>query len=274
MKSYLRTLPVVVAGLALGMAPAGWTEEHDEEEIPFDEAEIFFELNNTDGDLGIHALIDGEAWKSLRIFDTKERRILNVRVTGRLKKQGLTEFFFESAEPPFESDDPDEVTLTPEEFFKRFKAGEYEIEGTTLEGEELESETELTHAMPAPPVPTVNMQPMAEVCDDEDPDFDAPEVSAPVVIEWAEVTMSHPDLGIDPPVPVTIHNYEVVLEAELEIDGEEFTSVFSVMLPPDVRSMTVPEEFLVLADEFKYEVLAREESFNQTAVESCFLLAE
>lgn len=275
MKKCVRKLPVAVAGLALGMAaPASWTEEHEEEEIPFDEAEIFFELNNTDGDLGIHALIDGEAWKSLKIFDTKERRLLNVRVTGRLKKQGLTELFFESAEPPFESDDPDEVTLTPEEFFKRFAAGEYEIEGITLEGDELESETELTHAMPAPPVPTVNLHPMAEVCDEEDPDFDAPEVSAPIVIEWAEVTMSHPDLGIDPPVPVTIHNYEVVLEAELEIDGEEFTSVFSVILPPDVRSMTVPAEFLALADEFKYEVLAREESFNQTAVESCFLLAE
>jgi hypothetical protein len=31
---------------------AGWANDE------FDEAEIFFELNNTDGDLGIHALID------------------------------------------------------------------------------------------------------------------------------------------------------------------------------------------------------------------------
>ena len=30
-----------------------------EEEIPFDEAELFFELNDTDGDLGIHGKIDG-----------------------------------------------------------------------------------------------------------------------------------------------------------------------------------------------------------------------
>ncbi len=36
--------------------------------------------------------------------------------------------------------------------------------------------------------------------------------------------------------------------------------------------MTVPDEFLSQTDEFKFEVLAREESWNQTAVESCFLL--
>ncbi len=55
-------------------------------------------------------------------------------------------------------------------------------------------------------------------------------------------------------------------------DGEEFVTVFSVVLPPDVTSMTVPDEFLSQTDEFKFEVLAREESWNQTAVESCFLL--
>jgi hypothetical protein len=47
-----------------------------------------------------------------------------------------------------------------------------------------------------------------------------------------------------------------------------------VILPPGETSMTIPEEFLALADEFKYEVLVREESFNQTAVESCFVLAD
>ena len=55
---------------------------------------------------------------------------------------------------------------------------------------------------------------------------------------------------------------------------EEFTSVFSVVLPPGKISVTIPAEFIDLGDEFKYEVLAREESFNQTAVESCFVLEE
>jgi hypothetical protein len=73
-------------------------------------------------------------------------------------------------------------------------------------------------------------------------------------------------------IPVTIHNYEVVVERELEVNGEEFASVFSIILPPGQTSMTIPAEFLGDGDKFKYEVLAREESFNQTAVESCFVL--
>ena len=39
---------------------------------------------------------------------------------------------------------------------------------------------------------------------------------------------------------MTIHNYEVVIEAELEIDGVEFASVLSVLLPPDVMHLQIP----------------------------------
>ncbi|TET94388.1 MAG: hypothetical protein E3J26_04640, partial [Candidatus Zixiibacteriota bacterium] len=98
----MRMLPVfLVAAVALILgtaAPNCWA--NDENEIPFDEASIFFELNDTDGDLGIHALIDGEPWKYLKIEDPREREMLNIRVKGRLRRQGLTEIFFESAEPP------------------------------------------------------------------------------------------------------------------------------------------------------------------------------
>jgi hypothetical protein len=81
--------------------------------IEYDEAHIFFELNNSDGDLGIHSLIDGEEWRSLVIRDPDGRKMLNVNVKGRLRQQGLTEFFFESAEPVFDD-------LPPAEFFDRF----------------------------------------------------------------------------------------------------------------------------------------------------------
>ncbi|KAA3634058.1 MAG: hypothetical protein DWQ08_01070 [Proteobacteria bacterium] len=205
--------------------------------------------------------------------------MLGITVMGRLRRQGLTEIFFESAEPPFESDDPDEVTLLPEDFFRRFPPGTYEVEGRTLDHRELESELELTHVMPAPPEVEVNGTPMAEECDEEEDDYDAPVVVAPVVISWDPVTLSHPDpdgggAGVQPPVAVEIHNYEIVVEIELEIDGEEFTSVMHAVLPPDLTSFAIPDDFLGQGDTFKYEVLAREESYNQTAVESCFLLAD
>jgi len=263
---------VVVATLSLGAnTPRSWAGQ-EEQEIPFAEAHLFFELNDTDGDLGIHALIDGDAWENLEIEDLNEHRLLLVSVIGRLKDQGLTEVFFESAEPPFEE-------LEPEVFFRRFPAGIYEIGGKTIDGRELESKVELTHVMPAPPEPTVNGMPMAVQCDDGEPNYDATEVSGPVTIAWLPVTLSHPNpngggAGVQPPIPVTIHNYEVVVEAEIETNGATFTSVFSIILPPDVTSITIPEAFLDLSNTFKYEVLAREKSYNQTAVESCFVLVD
>ena len=254
---------VFLLGATASMAWAKGGHDKNDVEIPFAEAFIFFELNNTDGDLGIHGKLDGGPWTKVQIEDHKERRVMSVRTRGRFWRQGITELFFESAEPPFDE-------LTPEKFFRRFPEGTYDIEGLSQDGEELESETELTHVMPAPPVPTVNGAAMAEQCDDEEPGYDAPELTAPVVISWADVTMSHPDLGTRD-VDVTIVNYQVVVETDVEIDvGEEFTTVFSVVLPPGVTSMTVPAEFLAQSDSFKYEVLAREETYNQTAIESCF----
>lgn len=258
--------PSLITGLfALLFAPtAAFADMHgedDEDEMEFDEAHVFFELNNTDEDLGIHALIDGEPWKRLRIEDQNERKILDVKVRNRLRRQGLTEFFFESAEPPF-------AELSPETFFERFPEGIYEIEGKTLEGDEIESETEITHAMPAPAV--VTSFDYDEDCEDET--FEV-EVSKPVTIAWDPVTRTHPTLGDPQDSPdITIVNYQVVVETELDLDGEEFTTVLSVVLPPSVTEMTIPDEFIGDADEFKYEILAREESFNQTAVESCFVV--
>lgn len=260
--------PATVFALVLGAsAPLGWADDDDEEEIPFDEAEIFFELNDTDGDLGIHGKIDGGPWTKITIEDPDERTIMKVKTKGSAREQGITELFFESAEPTFDE-------LDPQDFFDRFPEGEYEVEGRGQEGEELESETELTHTMPAPPEPTVNGEMMAEQCDDEKDGYDASEVDAPVTIAWPAVTMSHPNAdgagaGVQPPIPVEIVNYELVIELE---DEDGFTSVSSTILPPDVTSMTIPEEFTDLGDTFKYEVLAREESYNQTAVESCFVL--
>lgn len=271
----LRVTTAVVCAVAFAAAtPMGLAGHDDDDEIPFEEAKLFFELNDTDGDLGIHALVDGGPWMRLEIEDPNERRMLLVWIEGRLRRQGLTEVFFESAEPTFDE-------LSPNKFFHRFPAGEYEIEGRTLDGRELESTVELTHVMPAPAggifISGTEVVLESVDCDDDTtiPQFGA----GPVVIDWAPVTMSHPDpqgggAGVQPPVPITVKNYEVVVEAELEINGEEFTSVLSVILPPSQTSITIPEDFLGEGGQFKYEILAREESDNQTAVESCFILGQ
>ena len=231
-----------------------------QEEPFFEEAFLFFELNNTDGDLGIHAMIDGDAWKRLKIVcqTGRTKTLLDLKVKRNLRMQGLTELFFESAEPTFDE-------LSPEEFFERFPEGDCVIRGRTLDGEIVVTETSITHLMPAPPVTTVNGVAAAEDCDVEP----LPVVSgdSPVVIEWMEVTDSHPDLGSSGEIEVI--NYQVVVE----IDEEPFH--VSAILLPDATSFVVPPEMIAMmggefGDELKFEVLVREASYNQTAVESCF----
>lgn len=244
---------VSMATTAAFFSGAVMAEYDDGNEIPFSVSNIYFELNNTDGDLGIHALIDGEPWKSLQIEDPREREMLDIDLSGRLRRQGLTELFFESAEPTFDE-------LAPEKFFKRFPEGEYEIEGITLEGLEMESTSLLSHVLPGPPVIYVSGVPTPEDCDD-DP---IPVVSNPVIVEWDPVTESHPELGKWGPIEVTL--YQLVVERE-----EPVPLKFTVDLPPNVTSMELPAELIGADEEFKLEVLVREASGNQTATETCFL---
>jgi len=258
--------PIILAAVVLmilgAAVPFAFAKE-DEEETPFDEAAIYFELNNTDGDLGIHALIDGEPWKRLEIEDPKERRMLGVNVRGRLRRQGLTELFFESAEPTFDE-------LSAEKFFRRFPEGIYEIEGITLEGDELESEVEVSQVMPAPAQVYVNGEPAALSCDEEDlPEVEAGET---VTLTWDAVTEHHPDLGKSGDIDVM--NYEVVVE----IDDTPWKT--STILDSEADSFQVPAEILALAvwdgdeAEVKFEILVRASNYNQTAMESCFVIVE
>lgn len=245
-------VPTALMSMSLIAVPAAVAD--DDEEIPFADAEVFFELNNTDGDLGIHASIDGEPWKKLEIEDPRGRTILNLKVSKTLRHQGLTELFFESAEPTFDQ-------LNPRKFFRRFPEGEYEVEGKTLDGKELESDAVVTHLMPAPPTISVNGVELPDGCDEGSVTLIG--AGAGVIVSWEAITHSHPELGRTNE-PIEVVNYQVVLEG----DEQDLT----VNLPPDVTELELPAGFSNPGDEFKVEVLVREESSNQTATESCFEL--
>jgi hypothetical protein len=242
-------LPLALGALVLAGAPAKGA-------TPFGEADIFFELNHTDGDLGIHARIDGEGWERLFLSSPDGKEKLRVVTSGTMKSQGLTELFFESAEPPFDE-------LPPERFFKRFKEGQWEITARTIDGDELESKDMLSHVMPAPPEGiTISGEPAAEDCDASP----LPSVGEPIVIRWDPVTESHPDVGKTGPIEVVA--YQLVVEFEHPVFGD---LNFSVILPPDTTEFEVPAEFADLSDgELKFEILVRERFGNQTAIESCF----
>lgn len=221
---------------------------------PFGEAQLFFELNDTDGDLGIYSKIDGEPWVHLVIEDPGNRTLLDILATSRLRKQGMTEIFFESAEPSFDE-------LSPRDFLKRFPSGHYEARGFSQSIGNLRSEMFLSHVMPAPAGDIlIGGIPAAEDCD-ADPLPTVPG-NQTVSIAWDAVTSSHPDIG--QAGPVSIAEYEVVLEA-----GDV---KLAASLPPGQTSLQVPASFLALSDAWKLEILVRATNHNRTAIETCFLV--
>jgi hypothetical protein len=114
--------------------------------------------------------------------------------------------------------------------------------------------------MPAPVENlAVNNQLLPESCD-EGP---LPRIAEPFFVDWDEVEFSHPELGRTNE-PIEVVQYQMVLEREEPLLN------FSVVLTPDVTELLLPAGLAAAGEEIKVEVIVREESGNQTAVESCF----
>jgi len=246
--------------------PVSWAQEE------FDETKIFIEMNATDGDAGLHALLDAEAWVWASIFGVDGRRIFMEDAQNNLQEQGLTENFFESAEPLCapDEDDPEEEVVSLSEFLERFPPGEYRFKAVTIEGDKLEDTATLTFNLPA--APDISM---FDGTEDVDP--------ANALMTWA----AGMDLGekchdddlvtdgiITDPALVNIVGWEVVVEPEDEEAFDPFR-VFSVQLPSEMTSVTISPEYLnsfPAGTEFKFEVGAIEASGNQTFSEGGFSL--
>lgn len=198
-------------------------------------ARVYFEFNATANDLGVHVFLDGEDWKSLTISNPDALKIFAVQGKGPYRMLGLTELFFEGAEPSL-----DEVPLAV--LLGLFPAGRYKFSGTSLEGEDVARSARLTHAIPAAPVATATV-----------------EKDGGVVISWEEVTGPPPGF---PALPITIVGYQVLVGA------------FQVRVPATTFSLTVSPEFVAAlgAGTHSFEVLAIEAGGNQTITEGAFVL--
>jgi hypothetical protein len=216
----------------------------------FEQAEIFLELNDTDGDLGLHATIDGGPWTSLEIQTPDKNNLLSIMSRGVLAKQGLTQLSFESAEPTF-------AELPVAEFLARFPEGIYGIEARAQDGATIAGKWRLSHILAAPPRNiTVNGQPAPKNCDARP----LPAVTAPVVVDWDPVTTSHPKIGTAGPIKIS--RYQVFIE------GDGFNLGFD--LPPEVTDLDVPKQATATGAHFKLEIIARTVTGNNTATETCF----
>ena len=231
MKRRTHLLHIFLMGaIALGLGTPSWAQE-------FDEARIFIEYNESDNDLGFHVFLDGEDWETLKIVRPGGVTIFEIDATGGAPNLGyaglgLTELFFEGAEPSL---DPG----TLEDLLERFPEGDYTFMGVTVDGTPLMSTATLSHIVPA-----------------------GPEVSAKVAgrnvtISWETVTES---AAILPGVDVEIVGYQIIVGS------------FEVTLPATSTQVKLPKEFVESLEpgEHDFEVLAIEEGGNQTITSGSF----
>lgn len=213
------------------------------DELELDEAEVFIEFNSTDGDFGLQVFFDGEAWDKMAIFAPGDQPALRIQAARNLALQGLTEGFFESREPSPEK-------LSMEEFLERFPEGEYEFEGFTIEGAELEGETEFTHSIPSPPAGLFPAE------------GSVVPANTALLAGFDAVTQDLHGADLEPLL------YEIVVEAE----EEELTRIFSVTLDGSAEQpqVTLPPEFLTPGGEYKLEIIVQEPSGNRTITEALF----
>lgn len=231
----------------------------NDEELQFADFQLYIEVNNTDGDIGIHSKVDGEVWNKLEFEDSNGRKLIDIKLFNGMAKQGITELFFESAEPTFDE-------LDPVAFFNRFPAGEYEVEGVTLDGREVEGETTLSHVIPAAPVIYVGDNPANpnEGCDDVDSNNPAASVdlNGNLPIAWDPVLNSHPSLG--KAGPVVVDSYILAVETEdIEV---------AATLDAETTRFIVPAELVNVGEVVKVEVLVKDDTDNQVGTEACVLL--
>ena len=233
MASYrtFRMLLVLAVVLIAGAAgPEAWAARQK-----FELTKIYFEYNATDNDLGVHVSLDGEDWKAMRIVNPGGATIFEVEGKGPYANLGLTELFFEGAEPSL-----DEFPL--EDLLALFPEGSYRFLGTTVDGRAIVGAGALSHAIPAGP-------------------SDVSAVVGPgnsLVISWSKVTGPPPGF---PAKPIQIVGYQVIV-------GESF----QVTLPSTMTSVTVSPEFVasLASGEQLFEVLAIDASGNQTITVASF----
>ena len=229
MKKSMRTLTIFLLGaVALGLASpvraAG-----------FSIAKLYIEYNSSANDLGFHVSLDGEDWTMLNIVNPAGTTIAEFTGHGAYATLGMTEFFFEGAEPNL-----DEFPLG--QLLALFPEGKYKFIGETVGGTRLASMDVLTHAIPAGPSVSTEVN------------------AGSVVIHWNAVTGPPPGF---PNRRIDIVGYQVIVE-----NGPQ--RVLDIKLPSTARSVTVPPEFLQANTAYLFEVLAIEASGNQTITEGSF----
>ncbi len=236
-----------MATLLVGSTALADRDRGDETDvrIPFKDARLKIEANDTDGDAGVQVFLDADPWRLLEIYDPNGRRLFRSTTGGIFSKQGATELFLESGEPSF-----DEVPL--EEFLARFPEGRYRFRGLGVEGEEFFGTATFTHDIPAGPL------------------LVGPHEGGPLVDPNHAVVSWEP---VAPPNGSPIIAYQVlVVLGDTGLPALPKITL-DVMMPPTATSLAVPPGFLRRDTLYEWEVLSIEAGGNQTLSSSFFRTA-
>jgi hypothetical protein len=180
--------------------------------------------------------------------------VLEFKATGMLGKLGLTELFFETVEPA-------NADVPIAELLKTLPEGKYVFTGSAIESGEKKGKTIgtalLTHDIPEGPV---------LVLPEED---DVVSAEEDLLVKWNPVHQTID--GSD----VNIISYQLIIEKD-ETPHQHMIGKrgLSMYLPASVTEIPIPKEFLEPGTNYKWEVLAIEESGNQSLMSSQFSTEE
>lgn len=240
---------IMMIALAIGATTAAAPDARaDETSIPLKEAKLNIEHNATDRDTGFQGFVDSEGWQRLEVTGPNGV-VLLFEGRGPLGTLGLTELFFETVEP-------ENADVPIAEILATLPEGQYEFKGTAMEAGDSGGATTgtawLTHSIPAGPVLKSPAAGATVPADDLD-------------VSWGPVTQT-----IDG-ASVNIVAYQLIIETDQEphphLIGKQGMSMY---LPATVTEIKVPKGFLQPGTAYFWEVLAIEESGNQTLSSGTF----
>ncbi len=204
-----------------------------------------FRIELTEDDIEIQTFVDGPRWRNLHLSGPNGQEVLTISAGGNMRQQGLSEMQIDGWPSHFPIvGNPDHLEIeSVDEFLQLFPAGTYRFEADTVDGRRLVGEADFTHDLPGlPEIVTPDGEDEAEVLDIDE-----------AVIRWEPVTENF--AGTD---EIDIVEYEIVVE-----QVEPFRKL-SIHLPGSATNFTVPPEFLSVDSFYDVEVVAIEESDNQT----------
>ena len=252
----MRAFPTLLLTTCLSATTAAAQSEcpaptPDATEISY--AKLYIEDNAADGDIGVHGFFGDDSWNNLCVFAPDGTVILQVSPGGPIGDLGISGFFFESHEPPYAEYDYADLV-------DDFAEGDYVVRGMTPDGETLEGVARFSTVVAlAPTIVTPNST--------MDENGELPVTPfADTLVSWTPVT------GARDGRPISVAGYQVILVNESwQGSAENFAQpIFDVHVGPDRTELVVPKGFFDAGAVYEIEVLAIEESGNQTIAGASF----